>query len=265
MSGLLVHNCSMVGARMGEDLLTFKVPILALGDPAQLPPVQDRGYFTDPRQQPDLLLTEVHRQAEGSPVLRLAGLARHGTALEYGEFAAPGHETSRVVGKKDVPMSSAARDFDQIIVGRNRTRRQVNTRIRAELGYPVEPFPVAGDRLLCKRNDHEVGLLNGSQWTCLGAERLDADRAVLSIVDDDGQALQVESHLQYFRGEEPPHYEIREAQCFDWAYAITCHSAQGSQWRSVCVVDEGDAFGAEAKRWRYTAITRASERVTVVR
>lgn len=257
---LVIDECSMVGEATGRDLLSFQVPILAIGDPHQLPPVRDRGYFTDPRQEPDLLLEQVHRQAEGSPVLHLATLARQGLELPYGQYGA-----SAVVRRKDLPIAEAAK-FDQIIVGRNSTRRAINARVREHLGHGTDPMPKPGERIVCLRNDYETGLLNGGQWTVLGAEELDSERVVLSIHDPDtATGLQVEAHMAYFRGEEPAFYEVREAQCFDFSYAITAHKSQGSQFRSVCVVDESSAFQGDARRWLYTAITRASERVTVVR
>jgi exodeoxyribonuclease-5 len=188
----------------------------------------------------------------------LATMAREARPIPAGVYG-----DSAVIARKDLPIEKAV-EFDQIIVGRNETRRAINNRVRAHLGFPAGR-PVAGDRLVCLRNDYETGLLNGSQWKCVGAEELDSERVLLSILGDDGTGLQVEAHAAYFRGEEPPFYDIRDAQCFDFAYAITCHKSQGSQFRSVCVVDEAAAFQAEAHRWRYTAITRASERITIIR
>ena len=37
----------MVDAEMGRDLMSFDCPLLVLGDPAQLPPIQGGGFFTD--------------------------------------------------------------------------------------------------------------------------------------------------------------------------------------------------------------------------
>lgn len=258
---LVLDEVSMIGEIHGRDLLQFRVPILALGDPAQLPPVKDRGYFTDPRQEPDFLLTDIHRQEQGSPVLKLATMARQGQEIPLGDYG----QGTRVVAKKDVSIEQAM-TFDQIIVGRNVTRRALNTRIRKVLGFET-PVPQPGDRLVCLRNDGETGLMNGGQWRCLGAELLDEERVLLSIIDDENQlGLQVEAHMAYFRGEEPPFYEIRQAQCFDFAYAITCHKSQGDQFSSVCVVDESDIFGADRHRWLYTAITRASSpNLTIVK
>lgn len=49
-----------------------------------------------------------------------------------------------------------------------------------------------------------------------------------------------------------------------FAYALTCHKAQGGQWDKVFVdlgYDRGQAPDMEALRWLYTAITRASETI----
>ena len=60
----------MVDAELGRDLMSFGVPLLVLGDPAQLPPIQGGGFFTD--AEPDAMLTEVHRQAQDDPIVRLS-------------------------------------------------------------------------------------------------------------------------------------------------------------------------------------------------
>src|SRR5512144_665376 len=58
---IVVDECSMVDAELGRDLLSFGVPVLVLGDPAQLPPISGGGFFT--QAEPDAMLTEVHGQA----------------------------------------------------------------------------------------------------------------------------------------------------------------------------------------------------------
>src|ERR1700741_4644410 len=67
---IIIDECSMVDAELGRDLMSFGVPLLVLGDPAQLPPIQGGGFFTDAK--PDAMLTEVHRQAQGDPILKLS-------------------------------------------------------------------------------------------------------------------------------------------------------------------------------------------------
>ena len=72
----MIDECSMVDAELGRDLMSFDVPVLVLGDPAQLPPIQGGGFFTE--AEPDAMLTEVHRQAQDDPIVRLSMEVREG-------------------------------------------------------------------------------------------------------------------------------------------------------------------------------------------
>ena len=78
---IIIDECSMVDAELGRDLMSFGVPVLVLGDPAQLPPIQRaRGFFTE--AEPDAMLTEVHRQAKDDPIIRLSMDIREGREIE---------------------------------------------------------------------------------------------------------------------------------------------------------------------------------------
>ena len=59
---------------------------------------------------------------------------------------------------------------DQVLVGLNRTRRALQQRMR-DLKGSREPLPVAGDRLVCLRNDRTKGLINGGLWRVEDARR----------------------------------------------------------------------------------------------
>lgn len=63
---------------------------------------------------------------------------------------------------------------------------------------------------------------------------------------------------------EDPFYNALHAK---YAYCVTCHKAQGGQWRHV-YVDMGaippDAIGPDFYRWLYTALTRATEKVFLI-
>ena len=53
---------------------------------------------------------------------------------------------------------------------------------------------------------------------------------------------------------------------FNYGYAITCHKAQGSEWDNIVVMEEWFPNDLETHcRWLYTALTRASEKVVIVR
>src|SRR5712672_2538695 len=115
---IVIDECSMVDAELGRDLMSFGVPVLVLGDPAQLPPIQGGGYFTD--AEPDAMLTEVHRQAEDNPIIRLSMDIRAGLDLEPGRYG-----ESVIVTRDDLDPQRVI-DADQVLVGRNATRRAYN-------------------------------------------------------------------------------------------------------------------------------------------
>lgn len=251
---LVLDECSMINKEIGEDLLSFGVPILVLGDPAQLPPVRGGGYFTSHR--PDALLVDVRRQAKESPIIEMATRVRQGKGLSLGTYG-----TSKVVERPDREEALSA---DQILVGRNATRNQYNRHIRNCFGRTelVEP----GDKIVCLRNSHEIGLLNGSIWWVSKVTDHE-DLFELTIFNEEGRALDVWAHTDTFRNGEPAkgmYFERQHAEEFCHAGALTVHKAQGSQWNDVLVVNESGCFRGSEKQWLYTAITRAAEKVIVV-
>ena len=258
---IVIDECSMVDAELGRDLLSFGKPILVLGDPAQLPPVKGGGFFTE--VEPDIMLTEIHRQAQDDPIIRLSEQVRSGGKLAYGQYG-----ESRVIRRDEIE-PGAVLGVDQVLVGLNRTRRLYNGRIRELLGIK-EPLPVAGDRLVCLRNDRAKGLINGGLWRVdtLQAMRKDFVRMTLKPEDDTGRAsAKVAVLRQFFEGGEAdiPFPQRRESDEFDFGYALTVHKAQGSQWDDVMLFDESYAFGEHRNRWLYTGLTRAAKRLTIVR
>ena len=81
---IIVDECSMVDSELAKDMLSFGKPILVLGDPAQLPPPTGAGYFTN--AEPDIMLTNIHRQAADNPIIYLATRARNGEDLKLGTY-----------------------------------------------------------------------------------------------------------------------------------------------------------------------------------
>jgi len=254
---IIVDEVSMVNEQMARDLMSFGVDILVLGDPAQLPPVFGAGYFIN--AQPDFMLTEIHRQARENPIIRLA------TDIRERKMPRPDGGMVRAWGSIS---PEEVLEHEQLLVGKNDTKKATNFRIRELLRRESE-LPVPGDRVVCLRNDHEVGLLNGSIWTvdtCFAGD--DRDKVDLIVMNEDGQYVAVEAHADPFVNPDPkaqlPWWIRKEAQEFDYGYALTCHKAQGSQWDSVLVFDESSVFGSDRFKWLYTAVTRAAEKLTLV-
>src|SRR3954468_24582032 len=157
---IIIDECSMVDAELGRDLLSFGKPVLVLGDPAQLPPVQSGsnpgGFFTE--AEPEVMLTEVHRQAQDDPIVRLSMEIRAGEYLEPGRYG-----ETEVVRKSDLDPQRVL-EADQVLVGRNNTRRSYNARLRERRGF-ADTMPAAGDKLVCLRNNRKKALFNGSLWS----------------------------------------------------------------------------------------------------
>ena len=70
---IIVDEASMVDQKIWEDLRSFGIPIIAVGDHGQLPPIS--GSF-NLMSQPQIKLENIHRQAEGNPIIQVSRLAR---------------------------------------------------------------------------------------------------------------------------------------------------------------------------------------------
>lgn len=260
---IVIDECSMVDSDLGNDLLSFDRPVLVLGDPAQLPPVRGGGFFTE--AEPDVMLTDVHRQAADDPIVRMAMTVREGGRLAIGEYG-----ESRIVSRRSID-PAVVLQADQVLVGMNKTRRLYNNRLR-ELAGHTDPMPAVGEKLVCLRNDRTKGLLNGSTWT-VHAQRSSprTDTVRLDVVPEDDPALRrrpvdikVLKAVMSGSEEEIPAFLKRETDEFTYGYALTVHKAQGSQWDDVVLFDESFAFREHRARWLYTGLTRAAKRITVV-
>ncbi|POR42064.1 AAA family ATPase [Methylobacterium sp. V23] len=260
---IVIDECSMVDSDLGNDLLSFDRPVLVLGDPAQLPPVRGGGFFTE--AEPDVMLTDVHRQAADDPIVRMAMTVREGGRLTIGDYG-----ESRIVSRRSID-PAVVLQADQVLVGMNKTRRLYNNRLR-ELAGHTDPMPAVGEKLVCLRNDRTKGLLNGSTWT-VHAQRSSprSDTVRLDVVPEDDPALRrrpvdikVLKAVMSGSEEEIPAFLKRETDEFTYGYALTVHKAQGSQWDDVVLFDESFAFREHRARWLYTGLTRAAKRITVV-
>jgi exodeoxyribonuclease-5 len=260
---LILDECSMVDEKLGRDILSFNKPVLVLGDPGQLPPPSGAGFFTT--TAPDALLTEVHRQAKENPIIRLATLAREGKPIRRGHVA---HETGSATVTAD---REAFAHFDgQYLTGSNVIRRTLNWNERCQmLGTTTPPkAPQQGEPIIVLRNNKDLGIFNGvigsmastAVWTDNEDLRGDVmyEGRLMSDLFIDGAVFRQYDDL---RAPQPPLQYDRDKTPLDFGYALTVHKAQGSEWDSVCLVDDG--FGkrdpALRAQWLYTAITRASK------
>lgn len=261
---IIIDECSMVNQALAEDLLKYGKPILVLGDPGQLPPVKGAGYFTG--GDPDSMLDEVHRQAADSGIIRLA------TQIRKGEWRPETLDERDVqIVRSGTNVSDAVESAGALIVGRNNTRNTYNDRMRERLGFGKEKVPAKGETLICLKNDKDLGIFNGEIWEVHKyggtfkhrGERFHKIR--LKSPDNPDRIIDTEVHECFFSREEKPFWKLlMGTQEFDYGYVLTAHKSQGSAWPRVVVFDESEVFRDQADRWLYTAVTRASEHITLV-
>jgi exodeoxyribonuclease-5 len=251
---IICDESSMISKEILRDLYSLGIPILFVGDPYQLPPVGD-----DPELlvSCDFTLTEVHRQALDNPIISLATYLRSDPYGSIANWYSSNRDQTKVkIHYKKIGVKLDPTIIDQAIVGYNNTRQNVNRVIRKRLGF-TNQYPQEGDRLICLRNDYENGVCNGQQFIALD----DECNGSISVIDPT-------TEQQYILDLNPEVFTNPSAnpkQCprtmtpLDYAYAITCHKSQGSEFPTIAVIDE--PIGQPSNRWRYTAITRASDTI----
>jgi ATP-dependent exoDNAse (exonuclease V) alpha subunit len=241
---VIVDEASMLSARLVNDLESKIRHVLYVGDHGQLEPIGD-----DPgiMRRPDVCLEQIHRQAEGSPIIQFAHHVRQGyLPASFGPEA-------HVTGLDEV---NDILDFDIILCGYNDTRRKCNEWVRKHRGFTTK-LPSIGEAVICLRNDRETQVWNGMTAT---VTRVDPARCVFDVDTDDGPRRGLRFDPAQFGALTTLDYEKarKGTTLWDWGYCITAHRSQGSSWQRVAVVEE-IAASWSAARWRYTAATRAAK------
>lgn len=281
---IVLDECSMVDKEMLSDLKSFKIPIIALGDPGQLPPVKGEGaLFTGVA---DVSLTEIRRQSLDNPIIEWSMFARNQRPLPptpqetvYTDKVA---KLPRSLVVSSIGMWELYKAHDILICWKNQTRQNINRWVRTELGYTKDPssiFPVVGDKLIITKNDRTLGLFNGLFAEVIEVgdlydtyielkirTELQAETDIPISVRIMRACFEVYTNPDAWKQVKPWHF--KNMQQADYGYAITCHKAQGSQWDKVLILEENVLNWPKAKeeraKWLYTAITRAVEKVTIL-
>ena len=296
---IIIDEASMINETVLHDLLSFGVKCLFCGDGAQLPPVNGTCPLLE---NPHFTMKEIVRQAADNPIIQVATMARKGESIPYGNY---GDKVCVIRKNAISPSERKRLFLkaDQIICGRNSTRNALNEEVRGYRGFSREDeLPQEGEKLICILNDWEKTLDTGKKFHLVNGiigtahdvcEQVD-DLATMEFQADFlDYGVKVPFDLGIFRYGKFRHgygkravslvdgtvvceenYEVlrrlkavsEEPICrFEFAYAITCHKAQGSEFDFVIVFDEARAFGQEQNRWLYTAITRARDKLMIVR
>ena len=296
---IIIDEASMINEAVLNDLLSFGVKCLFSGDSAQLPPVNGTCPLLE---RPHYTMKEIVRQAADNPIIQLATMARQGKPIPYGTY---GDTVCviRKGALKGAQRKRLFLEADQIICGRNVTRNNINREVREYKGIDENALlPIEGEKLICTLNDWEkpldtgkkFHLVNGIIGMAFNIKEQPDDLATMEFQADFldyGVKVPFDTGI-FLYGKYKHSYGHRAVQLvdgtvvheynyevlrrlkavseepicrFEFAYAVTCHKAQGSEFDFVIVFDESWAFGEERDRWLYTAITRAKEKLLIVR
>jgi exodeoxyribonuclease-5 len=267
---IIIDEASMVTRDLWKDLLSYGIPILAVGDHGQLPPV---GESFNLMENPTLKLEHIHRQAVGNPILDLATKARLGEPIPFEKFSSVVkkiHKNSEDASELLENSLAVDREDTLLLVGRNKTRVALNAQARLARGYSTIE-PIIKDKVVCLRNTYENkdgNIYNGMIGEIIALEKHDKNRYQAEIAfDDDGRLYEGFINKAQFGAAATIAKRKKKddlGDLFDFGYALTVHKAQGSQARKVILFDESYCFREDAHRWLYTAITRAEQELYIL-
>ncbi|QOV06275.1 ATP-dependent exonuclease [Burkholderia phage Maja] len=268
---IILDEASMVGARAMDTLLGHSIPILALGDIGQLPPVLDSQFFKE--SNVDVLLDQIERNAGN--IVKASMFVRQGKRLpirEYDDVAVRDGEPT------DDQLMALSGEDAVILCAYNSTRERINKRLRNLLGHGSKRLPQAGEKIVCTFNQHTHRLMNGEQAILLElcepasheqeAFHPDApDDMMMARIKSltDGRERRVAFNPLSFDADE----NVRKAAQkkhggFDFGGCLTVHKSQGSEWEKVGVIEE-TLRNLPYAQIMYTAFTRAISRLEVYR
>ncbi len=269
---LVIDEASMVDEKIWHDLLYFGIPIVAVGDHGQLPPINGKFNLMT---SPQLKLEKIHRQAENNPIIRVSILAREQGEIPYEQF------DEKVVKYKfsesgylvEEAMESYNTD-SLFLCGYNSSRVKINTVIRRNMGFEL-PVPLPGDRVICLRNNHKKQIFNGMLGELVSLEKHGDDSYLAEINMDTGSGGQVLAYRGIISAEQfntettlnniAGAVRTQKMDLFDFGYALTVHKAQGSQAKKVILFEERFKQMDDEmwRRWLYTAVTRAEQELVI--
>jgi exodeoxyribonuclease-5 len=262
---LVVDEGSMVNKIIAGHILSFGLPVIVLGDLNQLPPVFGDPHFL---VNPDVVLTQIMRQAEDNPIIQLSQRAIKGKKIDVGKYG----NKCFVINKSSITDKMYVKS-DIVICGKNKTRDYINNYVRKDILGIDKPFPIKGEKLICRQNNwnekiaDNIYLINGLigyvedlYLDTYDKKTLCIDFRPEFIQDEWFEKVAIDYKFLFETFEEKKKNNKRSFyNKFEFAYAITAHLAQGSQYDKVFVYDEKIGDKEYYRKWLYTAITRAVE------
>jgi exodeoxyribonuclease V len=272
---IIVDEASMVDEVIWQDLLSFDIPILAVGDHGQLPPINSSFNLM---ASPQLRLERIFRQAETSPIIEIATLARTTGVIPVKNFGVGVEKLARSSSEAGQKVQEMLENYSSdllVLCGYNHTRVKLNQAVRGYREYlPAEP--ASGDYVVCLRNDRKRKLYNGMTGTISDISPADKDSErqwYYASIEFEGESVSFDGYIwraQFGSTEAASQIPLapdkKPGNVFDFGYALTVHKAQGSQSPKVLLFEERfpKMSDDDWRRWLYTAVTRATDGLVIV-
>jgi len=245
--GIIVDESSMVSKELYQDLCSFGLPIIFVGDHGQLEPV---GESVNLMRNPDFTLEKIHRNAG-----EIAHFAEH---IRKGYIPSSFHASEKVQFIHKYSQKDYYTLADQIICAYNKTRVEINKNVRKQLGRVTESIPEVDDKVMCLKNNKEKGVFNGMQGI---VEKIYDRPKNKMLFNSDNEKYELLFDPNQFNKEKADFGHEKNAPLpFDYAYCITAHKSQGDEWKRVMVIEQKCSMW-DHKRWAYTAASRAKEKI----
>lgn len=263
---IIVDEATMVNDDLAEDILSFGIKTVFIGDNNQLPPVFG---VSSVMLNPDFWLTKIMRQAEGDPIIYLSQKILKREYIPYGQYGKSSVRPYLELGKNYIA-------YDSIITATNRARDDINNHIRHNVLGIKSDLPVVGDRLICRQNDWDrsiegnIYLTTGMTGTVIDINRSLNTGKYMSIdfqpdiSDEIFYNLMLDSEYIRKSYDERKEHGFSTYEKFEYGYAVTCHAMQGSSADAVLYYDQWFHDADLTRKIRYTAITRAVEKIDIV-
>lgn len=265
---IIVDEASMLNENLWKDLLSFGVPVLAVGDHGQLPPIEGNLNLM---QRPDLRLEEIYRQQKDNPIIQLSELARETGKIPFGRFGQRIVKLPASDSDTQELITDVFRTYDDemlVLTGYNHTRVKINAAIRQILEIE-SAAPIAGDRVICLKNNYKKQIYNGMMGYIKSLDTNEENSEVYdAVISLDGEDKNYSGQIfaAQFGARSTEKTISTKIDSFDFGYAITVHKAQGSQAQRVVVFEERfqQMSDDDWKKWLYTAVTRAISELYIV-
>lgn len=283
---IILDEVSMVGLELFWNLLQaipLGAKLIMLGDNGQLPPIGVGNLLNDLMNSGKINLvnlTKIHRQAKKSAIITKSQAIRRKEFLLSndceGEKVYGALQDLSIYSKQekdnlldeviDTFMCEYKKDYNlkdvQIIVAQNQrvelAREKINQIIQEKINPKYSHYDKEihikygqviriGDKIINRENHYDVETPDGEQTSIyngsMGIVTEISDNYVVVDFYDEGEIV---INSDYYGG-------------LELAYAITCHSSQGSQFKTVIVGFDNSSYILLSNEWLYTAITRAKK------